>query len=38
MTLLYFSLKLFEILLYYLKILQSHFRGGVLIAADRQSI
>ena len=38
MTLLHFSLKLLEILLYYLKFLQSHSRGGLLMAADRQRI
>ena len=38
MTLLHFGLKLLEILLYYLKFLQSHSRGGLLMAADRQSI
>ena len=40
MTLLHFSLKLFEILLYYLEILQSHSGGGLLIDADhdRQSV
>ena len=38
MTLLYFGLKLLEILLYYLKFLQSHSRGGLLIAAARQGI
>ena len=36
MTLLHFSLKLLEILLHYLKFLQSHSRGGLLMAADRQ--
>ena len=38
MTLLYFGHKLLEILLYYLKFLQSHSRGGLLIAAARQGI
>ena len=33
MTLLHLSLKLLEILLYYLEILQSHSRGGLLMAA-----
>ena len=36
MTLLHFSLKLLDILLYYLKILQSHSRGALLMAADPQ--
>ena len=38
MTPLHFSLKLLEILLYYLKFPQSHSRGGLLMAADRQWI
>ena len=36
MTRLHFSLKLLEILLYYLKILQTHSKGGLLIADNRQ--
>ena len=36
MTLLHFSLQLLEITSYYLKILQSHCRGVLLMAADRQ--
>ena len=36
MTLLHFSLKLLEIPLNYQTILQSHSRGGLLMAADRQ--
>ena len=37
MTLLHFSFKLLEILLYYLKILQSHSRGGLFMAARTDS-
>ena len=36
MTLLHFSLELLEILLHFRKFLQSHSRGGLLMAAVRE--